>query len=73
MAALAAAALLAGCGTSTFGPEGGSRSNTMTGVSASGYPGGKPMYAGSPALASSTEVQYSRDAGEAKEAAGEKK
>lgn len=71
-AVLAAAALLAGCGTSTFGPEGGSHANTATGVSASGYPGGKPVYAGSPALSSSSEVQYSRDSSEKSEA-GEKK
>ena len=66
VAVIAAAALLTACGTSTFGPDGGSRSNTMTGVSVSGYPGGKPTYAGSPALGSSSEVQYSRIEGEAK-------
>jgi hypothetical protein len=33
----------------------------MTGVSSSGYPAGEPKDAGSPALASSTESQYSRD------------
>jgi hypothetical protein len=59
-AALVAAGLLAGCGTSTTGPNGGSKANLMTGVSSSGYPAGQPVYAGSPALASSTEVQYSR-------------
>jgi len=60
-ASLLMAGILAGCGTSTFGPEGGSRSQTMTGVSMSGYPGGQPAYAGSPALASSSEAEYSRD------------
>lgn len=55
------AGILAGCGTSTFGPEGGSRAQTMTGVSETGYPGGQPVYAGSPALASSSEQDYSRD------------
>lgn len=60
-AALLMAGILAGCGTSTFDPDGGSRSQTMTGVSGSGYPGGQPTYAGSPALGSSTEQEYSRD------------
>ena len=60
-ATLTLAGILAGCGTSTFGPDGGSRAQTMTGVSASGYPGGQPADAGSPALGSSTESQYSRD------------
>jgi hypothetical protein len=57
---LLAIGLLTGCGTSTTGPEGGSKANLMTGVSQSGYPAGQPAYAGSPALASSTESQYSR-------------
>jgi hypothetical protein len=60
-ATLLMAGILAGCSTSTFGPDGGSRSQTMTGVSMSGYPGGQPTYAGSPALASSSEQEYSRD------------
>jgi hypothetical protein len=55
------AGTLAGCGTSTFGPDGGSRANTMTGVSVSGYPGGQPTDPGSPALGSSTESKYSRE------------
>lgn len=59
-AVLLAAGLLIGCGTSTTDPVGGSKSNTMTGVSASGYPAGQPTYAGSPALGSSSESQYSR-------------
>ncbi len=66
------AGILAGCGTSTFGPDGGSRANTMTGVSMSGYPGGQPAYAGSPALASSTESQYSREEKSEAEPAAEK-
>ncbi len=70
-AALVAAGLLAGCGTSTTEPNGGSRAQSMTGVNSVGYPGGKPVYSGSPALASSTEVEYSRDAKEA-EKEGEK-
>ncbi|HTA42360.1 MAG TPA: hypothetical protein VK789_07935 [Bryobacteraceae bacterium] len=57
-AALIAAGLLIGCGTSTTGPEGGSWKQTSTGTSASGYPGGQPKDAGSPALASSTEQEY---------------
>ena len=53
--------ILAGCGTSTFGPDGGSHAETLTGVSPSGYPGGQPTDAGSPALGSSTESKYSRE------------
>jgi hypothetical protein len=64
--------ILAGCGTSTFGPDGGSRANTMTGLSDSGYPGGQPADAGSPALGSSTEGQYSRDQKAEAEAPAEK-
>lgn len=63
-AALIAAGLLIGCGTSTTGPDGGSKEQTKTGVSSSGYPAGEPKDAGSPALASSTEQQYSQDAQE---------
>ena len=44
-----------GCGTSTTGPGGGSKAQTMSGVSPSGYPGGQPKDAESPALASSSE------------------
>jgi hypothetical protein len=65
-AALIAAGLLMGCGTSTTGPDGGSWRQTDTGVSESGYPAGQPKDAGSPALASSTEQQYSRDQTEKK-------
>ncbi|MGA2712061.1 MAG: hypothetical protein ABSG41_03065 [Bryobacteraceae bacterium] len=65
-AALIAAGLLIGCGTSTTGPDGGSKAQTGTGVSPSGYPAGEPKDAGSPALASSTEQQYSRDQTEKK-------
>ena len=59
--AVLAAVMLMGCGTSTTGPDGGSRAQTMTGVSeASGYPAGKPKDAESPALASSGEQQNSK-------------
>jgi hypothetical protein len=57
--ALLAAGILMGCGTSTTGPDGGSKAQTMTGVSESGYPGGKPKDAESPALASSSEQENS--------------
>jgi len=52
--ALAAAVLLAGCGTSSPGPE-GSFAQTKSGKSVSGYPAGQPKDAESPALSSSTE------------------
>jgi hypothetical protein len=65
-AALMAAIFLIGCGTSTDGPNGGSWQQTKTGVSTEGYPAGQPKDAGSPALASSTESQYSRDQTEKK-------
>ncbi len=65
-AALIAAGLLIGCGTSTTSPGGGSKEQTETGVSPSGYPTGEPKDAGSPALASSTEQEYSRDQTEKK-------
>ena len=64
--ALIAAGLLIGCGTSSTGPDGGSKQQTQTGVSSSGYPAGEPKDSGSPALASSTEQQYSRDQTEKK-------
>jgi hypothetical protein len=60
-ATLLMAGILAGCGTSTFGPDGGSRANTMTGVSMSGYPAGQPTDPGSPSLGSSSEDKYSRE------------
>jgi hypothetical protein len=65
-AAFIAAGLIVGCGTSSTGPNGGSKAQTETGVSSTGYPGGEPKDAGSPALASSTEQQYSRDQTEKK-------
>jgi hypothetical protein len=65
-AALMAAVLLIGCGTSTTSPDGGSWQQSRTGVSSSGYPAGEPKDAGSPALASSTESEYSRDQTEKK-------
>jgi hypothetical protein len=49
------AVLSSGCGTSTTGPNGGSKAQTMSGVSSSGYPGGQPKDAESPALGSSSE------------------
>lgn len=52
------AGFLMGCGTASRGPE-GSLHQAQTGVSASGYPAGEPKDAGSPALASSSETQYS--------------
>jgi hypothetical protein len=60
IAALLAAGFLVGCGTSSDG----SKEQASTGVSSSGYPGGQPKDAGSPALASSTESQYSREQAE---------
>lgn len=59
--AVIAAGVLAGCGTSTTGPDGGSKLQTMTGVSSSGYPKGEPKDADSPALGSSTEQKYARE------------
>jgi hypothetical protein len=61
IAALLTAGFSFGCGVSSTGPEGGSKHQAETGVSSSGYPAGEPKDAGSPALASSTESQYSRD------------
>lgn len=58
-AALIAAVFLSGCGTSTTGPD-GSKHQTQTGVSESGYPGGEPKDAESPALASSSEQAHSK-------------
>jgi hypothetical protein len=58
LAAVVAAGFLAGCGTSTTGLD-GSKHQTMTGVSPSGYPAGQPKDAESPALASSSEQENS--------------
>jgi hypothetical protein len=58
--ALAATIFLTACGTSSRGPS-GSMSQTMSGVNPNGYPGGKPVDAYSPALASSSEQLHSRD------------
>ena len=55
---IVAAAFMTGCGTSTRGPN-GSKAQTTTGVSVSGYPGGQPRDAESPALASSSEQEHS--------------
>ena len=59
IAAFLMVGLLTGCGVSSPGPD-GSKHQTMTGVSAYDYPAGQPKDAGSPALASSSEAQYSR-------------
>jgi len=60
IAVLLTAGFLIGCGTSSDA----SKQQAATGVSESGYPAGQPKDAGSPALASSTETQYSRDQAE---------
>jgi hypothetical protein len=54
---LLTAGFLMGCGISTLGPD-GSRHQTATGVSETGYPGGQPVDAQSPALSTSTEQKY---------------
>ena len=59
LAAIGGAVLLTGCGTSTTGPTGGSKAQTSTGVSVSGYPAGQPRDAESPALASTSEQEHS--------------
>jgi hypothetical protein len=69
IAALLTAAFCIGCGVASTGPDGGSKQQSGTGVSSSGYPAGEPKDAGSPALASSSEANYSRD----QEPEGEKK
>lgn len=56
--ALLTAGFLTGCGTSSSGPT-GSKHQTMTGVSESGYPGGQPKDAESPALSSTSEQEHS--------------
>jgi hypothetical protein len=61
IAALLTAAFCVGCGVASTGPEGGSKHQALNGISASGYPGGQPKDAGSPALSSSSEATYSRD------------
>jgi len=61
VATITVAGLLVGCGTSTTGPDGGSKQMTMTGVSSSGYPAGDPKDPSSPALASTSETKYSRE------------
>ena len=57
-----------GCGMSSFGPD-GSRHQTATGVSETGYPGGQPVDAESPALSTSTEQKYTVAAKESTETA----
>jgi len=58
LTAVVAAGILIGCGTSTRGPN-GSKAQTMSGVSESGYPAGHPKDAESPSLSSSTEQEHS--------------
>ena len=58
---LLTAGFLTGCGISTLGTD-GSRHQTATGVSETGYPGGQPVDAQSPALSSSTETKYAKPA-----------
>ena len=58
-ALLLTAGFLTGCGISTWGPD-GSRHQTQTGTAGTGYPGGQPADAESPALSSSNEQKYSR-------------
>jgi hypothetical protein len=64
LALLAAATALTGCGTSSTGMS-GSKHQTATGVTESGYPGGQPADSSSPALGSSSEQHHS-DAGKPK-------
>lgn len=61
IAALLTAGLCIGCGVASTGPDGGSKGQSSTGVSSSGYPAGEAKDAESPALASSSEAKYSRD------------
>jgi hypothetical protein len=67
---LLTAVFLTGCGFSSWGPE-GSRHQTATGVSETGYPGGQPVDAESPALSSSPEQKYARAESSAEEPVGE--
>jgi hypothetical protein len=67
VALLLTAGFLTSCGTSTTGPD-GSKRETQTGVSETGYPGGQPTDAESPALGSSSEQKYARAEGSAAEA-----
>jgi hypothetical protein len=57
---LLSAVFLVGCGISSPGPD-GSRHQTETGVSETGYPGGQPVDSESPALSTSSEQKYSHD------------
>jgi hypothetical protein len=67
---LLTAGFLTSCGMSTFGPD-GSRHQTQTGVSETGYPGGQPVDAESPALSTSTEQKYAREESSSSEPVGE--
>jgi hypothetical protein len=70
VAVVLTAGFLIGCGMSTMGPD-GSKHQTQTGVSETGYPGGQPVDAESPALATSTEQKYARAEPSADEPVGE--
>ncbi len=73
VALLLSAGFSMSCGTASRGPD-GSLHQTQTGVSETGYPGGKPTDAESPAMGSSSEQKFSRDASEeAKVASSETK
>lgn len=65
-AAILTAGLLTSCGTSS--PD--SREQTRTGVTPTGYPGGQPKDAQSPALSSSTEQEHSNPGPKVPEAEG---
>ena len=69
-ALLLTAGLLISCGMSTTGPE-GSRHQTQNGVSETGYPGGQPTDAESPALGASSEQKYAREESSSAEPVGE--
>jgi hypothetical protein len=64
------AGLTISCGTASRGPD-GSLHQSQTGVSETGYPGGKPVDAESPALASSSEQKYARAESSSSEPVGE--
>lgn len=67
---LLTAGFLTGCGISSWGPD-GSRHQTQTGTAGTGYPGGQPADAESPALSSSTEQKYARAESSSEEPVGE--
>ena len=70
---LVIAGFLTSCGTSTTGPE-GSKHQTQSGVGETGYPGGQPKDAESPAMSSSTEQDYAgKEVAKAEDGKGESK